>query len=215
MATSFTEQRLDAFLDLVAAREPAPGGGAVAAVTVSLAAGLVAMAARYSVGRLAGGELVVEDAERWRHRATRLADEDARAYRAVIAAYQTTHGAAPADRRKRLRLALQRAAEVPLQVSAAGAAVAGAGAILVSDGNPRLRGDAATGVQLAAAAARSAACLVALNVRIGGCDEDLVRRSMRNVELAADAVERVQALLSRPSESGGSARSAPSQLSGS
>ncbi|MDX6365556.1 MAG: Formiminotransferase-cyclodeaminase, partial [Nocardioidaceae bacterium] len=49
MATmSYLGQELGDFLDLVASREAAPGGGAVAAITISLAAGLVGMAAQLS-----------------------------------------------------------------------------------------------------------------------------------------------------------------------
>jgi formiminotetrahydrofolate cyclodeaminase len=47
----FLGQRLDEFLEAVAADTPAPGGGSVAAVVVAMAAGLTAMAARFSVGR--------------------------------------------------------------------------------------------------------------------------------------------------------------------
>ena len=44
-------------------------------------------------------------------------------------------------------------------------------------GNPNLRGDAVTGAVLAAASARSAACLVDINVRLGGLDPELSQRA--------------------------------------
>lgn len=197
MSTSYGGHSLDEFLGLVAAREPAPGGGAVAAVTVSLAASLVTMAARYSVRQFPAGAQVVADAGQWRRRALRLADDDAQAYRAVIAAYEATHGEAPADRRERLRLTLRRAAEVPLEITVVGVATARAGAALVTDGNNRVVGDGAAGVLLADAAVRSAAHLVTINVRNGGCDEELVRQATRNVELSADAVRSVETVLRR------------------
>ncbi|MBA2698132.1 MAG: cyclodeaminase/cyclohydrolase family protein, partial [Nocardioidaceae bacterium] len=103
----------------MAKREPAPGGGAVAAVTVSLAASLVAMAARYSADRLDDGDRLVDDAEQLRAGAAPLADDDAAAYGAVISAYAVARGDNSGDR-SRIREALTRAAEVPLDIAAVG-----------------------------------------------------------------------------------------------
>jgi len=47
----FREYALGEYLDAVAARQPAPSGGGVAAVTVASAAALVAMVARYSAAQ--------------------------------------------------------------------------------------------------------------------------------------------------------------------
>ena len=76
MAVLYGDLGLGEFLDLVAKRQPAPGGGAVAAVSVSSAASLVAMAARYSTGCLDGAEELVDEAERLRVRAVGLAETD-------------------------------------------------------------------------------------------------------------------------------------------
>jgi len=181
---SYLDHRLGRFLDLVAEREPAPGGGSVAAVTVSLAAGLVSMTARYSADRLPQPDLLIADSERLRRRAAALADADADAYRAVLDA-----GGLP----ERIRAALTRASLVPLEVAELGAETARLAARLVDVGNPHLRGDAATALCLAEAAVRSAAQLVAINVRSGGCDEELVRRAARSAEVAADARQRLNA----------------------
>ena len=45
---NYAELPLGRFMDMVASREPTPGGGASAAVAVALAAALTAMAARFS-----------------------------------------------------------------------------------------------------------------------------------------------------------------------
>ncbi len=76
------------FLDLLAARVPAPGGGGAAAVTGALAAGLVAMAARFSEAQLPAAADVAQQADRLRARAAGLADQDAAAYGAVLDAYK-------------------------------------------------------------------------------------------------------------------------------
>ncbi len=164
----------------MAKREPAPGGGAVAAVTVSLAASLVAMAARYSADRLDDGDRLVDDAEQLRAGAAALADDDAAAYGAVISAYAVARGDNSGDR-SRIREALTRAAEVPLDIAAVGAETARLASRLCVDGNPDVRGDATTALLLADAATRAAAHLVAVNVEAGGGDADLVRRAMQTV----------------------------------
>lgn len=194
----FVDHRLEDFLDLVAAREPAPGGGAAAAVTLSLAAGLVAMAARFS--SIDGADRMAADADQLRRRGAELADNDSRAYAALLLAQRTTRTSAAPARREALRTALDQAARVPLEIAELGAETAVKAARLVQDGNPRLRGDAATAALLAEAAVRSAGGLVEINVRSGGCDDDLVRRAARQIELAAGAVNDVLAVLGRPDQ---------------
>lgn len=150
------------FLDAVAAVEPAPGGGAVSAVTVGLAAALTAMAAGFSTARLPDAEAMAGEAEALRRRAAPLADDDAAAYTAVLAAF-----ALPRDdpaRRDAVRRALGHAADVPLEIAEVGAAVLALATRVEREGNPNLRGDAATARLLAAAAVRSAATLVELNL---------------------------------------------------
>jgi formiminotetrahydrofolate cyclodeaminase len=180
----FLDLTLREFLDQVAAREPAPGGGAVAAVSVAMAAGLAAMAARFSGGHLDRAEVVAGQAETLRARVEPLADSDAESYRKVLEAFALPrdHGAEAEElRRQRIRHALEDAAEVPLKVAEAGAEVAGLAATLAEGGNPNLRGDAITAGLLAAAGARSAAGLVAINVG----DRD--QRALRAAQLAEAA----------------------------
>jgi formiminotetrahydrofolate cyclodeaminase len=180
--TSFLDQPVRGFLDQVAARTPAPGGGVAAAVTGAMAAGLVAMAARFSATRMPGAGDLADQADELRRRLDQLADMDARAYAAVLDA-----GRQPGDdgqRRERMREALLGAALVPLEIAGIGVEVALMAARLAEAGNPNLRGDAVTGAVLAAASARSAACLVDIDVALGGLDPGLSRRA---AQAAADA----------------------------
>ena len=180
--TSPLDQQVGDFLDRLAARSPTPGGGGAAAVTGAMAAGLVAMAARFSVTQLPGaGELAVR-ADDLRRRAAELADIDARAYQAVL-------DAPPGQRRE----ALLGAAEVPLEISTIGAQVAEMAGLVAEAGNPNLRGDAVTGALLAAASARSAACLVDINVGQGGLEPELSRRAAQAVTDACRAADRATA----------------------
>ncbi len=176
---SFLDQPVRDLLDQLAARTPTPGGGGAAAVTGAMAAGLVAMAARFSAKQLPEAGDLADQADRLRFMAAQLADMDAQIYAAVLA----TRG----PERKEALLA---AAMVPLEIAAIGARVAALAVRVAEGGNPNLRGDAVTGALLAEASARSAACLVDINVRLGGLDPELSRRAARAVADAGDAAER-------------------------
>jgi methenyltetrahydrofolate cyclohydrolase len=186
---SFLDQPVRGFLDQLAARTPTPGGGGAAAVTGAMAAGLVAMAARFSVKQLPEAGDLADQADKLRRRAADLADMDARAYAAVLDA-----GRQPGDdrqRRERTREALLGAAHVPLEIAGIGARVAAMAVRVAEAGNPNLRGDAVTGAVLAVASARSAASLVDINVGLGGLDAELSRRAAQAVADADDAADQV------------------------
>ena len=173
--SSFLDEPVRGFLDQLAARTPTPGGGGAAAVTGAMAAGLVAMAARFSAKQLPEAAELADEADRLRYMAGQLVDMDARAYAAVLAA----HGP---ERQQ----ALLGAAMIPLEMAALGAKVAGLAVRVAEAGNRNLHGDAVTGAVLAAASARSAAGLVDINVRLGGLDPDLSRRAAAYAGNAAD-----------------------------
>lgn len=159
----YLEQPLGHFLDLVASREPAPGGGASAAVAVALAAALTAMAARFSTGHLADADGLAARADGLRGEVLRLARADAAAYGRVLDARRTPRDVGEEERRQRIREALTEAADVPLSIADIGAEVSGNAARLAEEGNPNLRGDAVTAAVLAEAGVRAAATLVGIN----------------------------------------------------
>ncbi len=142
-------------LAAVADRTTAPGGGASAALATALAAALAEMAARFADESAAAAELVGA-ADRLRERAAGLADADVEAYGDFVRARR--------ERADDLGAALDRAVQVPIDVASTAAEVGRIARGLADDGNPRLRGDAATACWLAAAAAQSAAVLVAANL---------------------------------------------------
>lgn len=180
-----------AFLDALAAAEPAPAAGSAAAVVLAQAAALCAKSARLSsrqLGTTRAGALTAA-AEHVRAAATALADADADAYQEVIAAARAVRTTAPAaapaaaDRETAgqeaagrvpnggsgepaaaLAAALSRAADVPMEIIELTAGLAETAATLATSGNPRLRGDAETAALLAQAAAKSAARLVDINL---------------------------------------------------
>jgi formiminotetrahydrofolate cyclodeaminase len=139
---------VNSFLDEVAARTPAPGGGAVAAMTAASAAALVSMAARFS-----SAPEVAETGDSLRARLVALADADAAAYTEVL----STRGEAR-------REALRRATDVPREIASVASEVAGLANRLAAEGNPRLHGDARVAELIAEAAATAAGVLVDINV---------------------------------------------------
>jgi formiminotetrahydrofolate cyclodeaminase len=181
------DQPVGQFLDQLAARIAAPSGGGGAALTAAIAAGLVAMAARFSDAQLPAAVGLADRADLLRRRAAALADEDASAYQAVLDAYALP--AAIGERRQRIREALQGAAAIPLEIAEIAAQVADMARLAEAEGNPNLRGDATVAALLADAAARCAACLVDINVDQGALDPDLSRRAALSAA-AAHAVAR-------------------------
>jgi formiminotetrahydrofolate cyclodeaminase len=146
---SFLDVRLRDFLDAVPARTAAPGGGAVAAIAGALAAGLVAMAARFAPDEWARRAEVVGRAEELRARLEPLADADAAAYTAFLA--------------ERTAETRERIVAIPFEIAGLSAEVGGLARLVAEEGNPRVGGDAAAAVDLAAAAVSIAARMDAIN----------------------------------------------------
>jgi formiminotetrahydrofolate cyclodeaminase len=151
--SSFLDAELKEFLDAVPARTPAPGGGAVAAVAASLAAGLTAMAARFAPDEWERRAEVVGRAEELRARVEPLADSDAEAYGAFMA--------------ERTEENVERIVAIPFELAEIAAEIAELAALVATEGNPNVHGDAAAGADLAAAAASVGARLVRINARSG------------------------------------------------
>jgi methenyltetrahydrofolate cyclohydrolase len=149
------------FLAALSAPTPDPGGGAVAALAVTLAASLCAMTASLSTRQLTGpgpdAASLARRASQLRDEAAPLAQADADGYRAVLAARR-------AGDRPAAQAALSAASDVPVRVAEIAVAVAGIAATVVASGNPAVRGDAAAAALLAAAGAQSAALLVQINL---------------------------------------------------
>lgn len=171
MPVADSERTLRAYVDAVAARTPAPGGGSVAALAGALAAALGEMVANLSLGR---GERTSSDEalEAARDRLTSLrealleaAAADERAY-AVYRVAVVMPRASPADQASRavaMERALVDATEVPLGVARAATEVAEIMQTVARVGNPRVLSDAALGALLAETAVEGALLYVREN----------------------------------------------------
>ncbi|BBG00213.1 MULTISPECIES: cyclodeaminase/cyclohydrolase family protein [Pseudonocardia] len=190
---------VDRFLWDLAARVPAPGGGATAGLHLAQAAALLGMVARYS-----DGDRYTEHAETIcsvRNRADELrvvaiglAEDDTRAFAAVGAAYALPREGtqAKAERSAAIAHALVEAGRVPARVVRAAAEVVELAGRLGPVGNPNVLTD----VGAAAEAARAAAGTARLNVEVNlaGITDPLARLEL------AEALEGVDDLLARADE---------------
>jgi methenyltetrahydrofolate cyclohydrolase len=190
--TDLLDSPLREFLDTLAGEGPAPGGGSAAAIVVAMAAGLVAMVARASEGHWdeAGG--VIGQAQTFRARVAPLAQADADAYKEALNALRKRDELEERYRDQQLRAALDRAADIPLQIAEAGCDLANLAALLAERGNPEVRADAAAAAVLAEGGTRAAAKLVAINLGAAP-DDDRVRRAGALAEQASEAAHRALA----------------------
>ena len=93
MAEKLTGKSLAAFTEVLAAKEPVPGGGGAAAAAGALGAALCIMVGNYTVGKkkYAAYEAdvlrIMDEAERLRVELIRLVDADAEAFTPLSQAY--------------------------------------------------------------------------------------------------------------------------------
>lgn len=196
------------FLDSLAARAPAPGGGATAALHAAQAAALISMVARYTSGPAYADDAdlvsrILEDAEADRAVALALADADADAFTAVTEAYALPRGTddEQARRSEAIADALVGAAGPPADVIRTAVALVALAEALLAVANRNV----VTDVAAATEAARAAATTARLNVEInlGGIRDEKVRTELVGiadrvpevVDRAAAVELRVRALL--------------------
>jgi len=159
---------LDAWIEELAGVAPVPGGGSAAALAGTLAAALVAMVSRLTIGRKAYAPAdgrareILAEAESLRAELRRLVDDDAAAYGRVSAAYKI-----PKDDPRRIGAvdeALRGAAITPIAVARGAGRVIALARELGDIGNKNARSDAKVAEQLARAALAGAVENVRVNV---------------------------------------------------
>jgi methenyltetrahydrofolate cyclohydrolase len=193
------DEKIGEFLDRLADRVPAPGGGASAALQAAQGAALLAMVARYTTGEKYAehqatiGRIITE-ADELRAIALRLGEADAAAFAAVADAYQLPRStdADKADRSAAIADALANATWPPAKlIGVAGLVIELAGA-LVTIGNRNVLSDVAA----AAEAARAAAATARVNVEINLAG---ISNEETSLEMIADA-DQADAIIARAAE---------------
>ena len=169
---SLAQQTLAEFSQRLASAEPVPGGGSASAYVGSLAASLVCMVARLSLGRPKyeqfrdTNERGLTVGERARRRLLELTDEDARAYGAYSLARQMPKetSAEQSSRDEASKLAARDASEVPLAVLRECSALLTVIESLAGRSNLNAASDLEVAARICTAAARGAAANVLVNL---------------------------------------------------
>jgi len=183
VASSFLDLTVAELLEDVAADRRSPGGGPVLALTLALAAGVVAMTARVSDREWVGAADIAARADELRVQAAALADRDAEAFEHALAVLDAADAIEPEQRDEEIGRILAAAAEPPLEIGEVAHEVARLAAEAAVKADQRVRPDAIAAASLAAAVATGAAELVAVNLTATRTDE----RVLRARELAEDA----------------------------
>lgn len=185
------DQTITAFLDELAARVPAPGGGATAALHAAQSAALLAMVARYSNGAKYDAALmdhVLTEADGIRNDALTLAEADAAAFGAVAEAYALPRET-PEDIQARsaaIATALAGAARPPADVVRLALLLVSLAEELLPAGNRNVITDVAAAAEAARAAAATA--LVNIEVNLRGIKDPAAAAELAGMDEVADEV---------------------------
>jgi methenyltetrahydrofolate cyclohydrolase len=163
-------QTISAFLEQLAARVPAPGGGATAALHAAQSAALLAMVARYSSGPAYDAELmnhIIAETDELRGDALTLAEADETAFAAVAEAYRLPKqtGEQQAERSEAIATAQAEAARPPADVVRLALLLVSFAEELLSAGNQNVITDVAAAAEAARAAAVTAQLIIEVNLR--------------------------------------------------
>jgi formiminotetrahydrofolate cyclodeaminase len=187
------------YLARTASGDPVPGGGSAAALNAALAAGLIEMVARLTVGRKsfeavdAEMRAVADRAAALRRKLTGDIDRDSEAYTQVLGAFGLPK-ATPEEKAVRARAiqdAFRQAARVPLGVARDALQAMALGRQVIARGNPNAASDGAAGVLAARMAMRTAVYNVKIN--LGSITDEGFTAELRaeadRLEAEADALE--------------------------
>ena len=168
MAEIIGESGSAGFIESLAAPTPTPGGGSAAAYAGAMAAGLVSMVARLTIGKKGYTDVeksmndILEESETLRSDLTSGVAEDSEAFDQVMAAYKIPKSDSGRD--AAIQEATLAAAQVPLAAAKKSIRVAELALIAAQTGNKNAISDAGSAVNLAAAAVNSAAFNVRINL---------------------------------------------------
>lgn len=165
-------ETLARFLEELSSAEPTPGGGAVAALAVSLAASLIMMVVGLTIGKRGYEDVesrmreIQREAKGLRDRLAELMELDSAAFDRVMAAYRLPKG--DPDRGRRIEEALQGACAVPREVAERSLRVLELSKIVAEQGNRNAVSDAGAAALLAHAGLETALLNVAINLQALG-----------------------------------------------
>ena len=149
------DQKIERFLEELASRSPTPGGGAVAALTGTIAASLVEMVVNLTKTKEIKN-LKTKVLKNLRIDLLKLADEDCKAFDEVMVTYKSKD-------KEEIKRALQKAIDVPEKTMLLSNEVLKLAKIVLKKGNKNTFSDAKTAIYLAQAAIKSAGENIRIN----------------------------------------------------
>jgi formiminotetrahydrofolate cyclodeaminase len=199
------DHTISKFLEQTASAEPLPGGGCTAALNAALAASLTEMVANLTIGRKEF-QAVEEDMQEIAQAAADLRtklqkdiDNDAQAYREVLAAFKLPKNTDDQKKKRSdaIQTAFKTAATVPLGVAREAIKIMDLAFRAITAGNPNAITDGAVAVL----AARTSALAAAYNVKINLSaikDTEFVAELTREIEdLERQVVEKEKEILAQ------------------
>jgi len=187
------------FLDALASGEPTPGGGSASAYSAAMAAALVAMVGRVTVGKKkyadVEGEMwpLIEEATELQAAMKAAVDKDADAFEAYMKARRLPRDTEQqkSDRIQAIQAASINAAEVPLHVARTAINIMRLALNAVEIGNVNAISDAGTAAALSRAAINGAGLNVRINLLGLEKESDPARmlNELKNIEKQADKIE--------------------------
>ncbi len=182
---SFADLSVREFLATLASDTPTPGGGTGAAMVGAMGAALVRMLAVLTIGKPKYAQhdalmkAIADGANDAMNRLIALADEDARSYDAVSAAYKMPKDTPEQQAAKKVAIqaALKGAIEAPLRVMEQCLETISLAKSAVPNGNRNAVSDGAAGAEFA----KSAMAVAAYNVRINlvAIDDEKYAKDLR------------------------------------
>lgn len=194
------DETINGFLDKLAARVAAPGGGATAALHAAQAAALLGMTARYSDGPRFAEHAetiseIVSEADRLREASAALIAVDGEAYGAVAAAYRLPKDTDEqrTERAAAIAAAMVTASSPPAEVIGIGSRLLELAETLRPIVNPTVAGDIAAAVEAIRAAVATSRVNVAAN--LAGITDAAARARLTAVAGVVDGLEQRAAQL--------------------
>ncbi len=187
------------FLDALAAGTPTPGGGSAAAHTGAVAAALVAMVARLTLGKKKYESVkermwaILEQAENLRQDLLRNVEEDSLAFEGVMQAFKLPKDTPEQEqqRQQAIEKATLEASRVPLVTAQNCLEVQKLAAELTETGNLNAISDAASAATLARAALTCAAYNVRINLAslTGVSEVQTLKTQLEEIESQSDQID--------------------------
>lgn len=187
------EKSVEEFVASVASKDPAPGGGSVAALSSSLGSALTTMVGNLTIGRKSYEKLTTEqqravdqnfeNVQSLMERLNQLVEEDTTAFNGVMKAFKMPKDSDEEKkaRKEAIEEATKEALEVPLTVGKESLEVLKLQQVFADYGNPNAITDVGVGALLAYAGLEGALFNVLINLQ-GLSDEEYIKDIKKQCE---------------------------------